>query len=102
MPVEHRCVVDVIPVPFERGPDREVLDGHVRRAMRGELRRQGAVVTGPESGRIRGHGELDATPCWKVVDQSCVFHVAVDDARLAGGEGVDDQRPVLDAALQRE
>jgi hypothetical protein len=42
VPVEYRGVVDVIPVPFERGPDREVLYGHVRRAMRGELRRQGA------------------------------------------------------------
>jgi hypothetical protein len=38
VPVEHRGVVDMIPVPFERGPDREVLYGHVRRAMRGGLR----------------------------------------------------------------
>src|SRR5215204_4540097 len=102
VPVEHRGVVDMLPLPFERGPDREVLDDHVRRAMRGELGRQGAVVTGPESGRIHGHRELDAAPLGEVFDQGCVLHVAVEHAWLAGGEGVDDQGPVLDAALQRE
>ena len=52
VPVEHRGVVDVVPTPFQRRSDREVLDRHVRRAGRGELRREVADVAGMQAGAV--------------------------------------------------
>ena len=102
MPVEHGGVMDVIPPPLQRRPDREVLDRRVRGAGCGTLRREVPYVAGTQTGVVNQDRHLDTATFGEVGNKACVLDVAVDGPRLAGEERVDDERAVLDAAPQRE
>src|SRR5215216_7682073 len=94
--------MDVISLPLQRRPDREILDCSMGRAGRRALRRKVPYVAGTQTGAVHQYRHLYAATFGEVCDQAGVLHVAVDGARLAGDERVDDERTVLHAASQRE
>src|SRR5215207_485097 len=59
-------------------------------------------MAGPEARPVHGDRNLDAAPTGQVLHEVCVLDTRVDHARLARDDRVDDERAVLDAALQWE
>src|ERR671913_1553570 len=102
MAVEHGGVMDVVPPALQRSPDREVLDSGVRGAGRRALRRKVSHVAGAQTSVVNQDRHLDTAPCGEVRNEAGVLDVAVYGPRLAGDEGVHDERAVLHAAPQRE
>lgn len=68
----------------------------------GALGRQVPDVAGAQAGVVDENGDLDATAFEEVRYEVRVLDIAVDGAGLARGHGVDYERAVFDAALQRE
>src|SRR5829696_34243 len=66
MAVEHGGVIDVVPPALQRRLDREVLDGGVRGAGGGALRRKVPDVAGTQTGVVNQDRHLDTAPCWEV------------------------------------
>ena len=66
MAVEHGGVIDVVPPALQRRLDREVLDGGVRGAGGGALRRKVPDVTGTQTSVVNQDRHLDTAPCWEV------------------------------------
>src|SRR5918994_7349652 len=102
MAVEHGGVIDVVSSTLQRRPDREILDGGVRGAGGGALRRQISHVAGTQTGVVDQDRHFDTAIFGEVRNEAGVLDVAVDGPRLAGDERVHDERAVLDAAFQRE
>ena len=87
--------MDVVAPPVEHGAHSQLADVRERAVERRALRRDVADVRRLDAGAVDQARHLDADVRGQVRDQAGVAHVAVDHARLARLDRVDDQRGVL-------
>ena len=100
--VEQHRVAHMGAVAFERRADGQLADVQERAVERRELRGQRADRRGLHPVSVDEARNLDARTVRQVRDQPVVSDVPVDDPRLSGRDRVDDQRGVLEAALDLE
>src|SRR5215218_1422090 len=100
MAVEHRGVMHMVLPALQSRPYREVLDGRVRGAARRALRRKVPDVARTQTGVVNQDRHLDTATLGEVSDEPCILDGAMYSPRLSCDHGMDDQRAVLDAALQ--
>ena len=89
--VEHGGVIDVLALAGQRGFHRQRLHVDVGLHQRRQLRRQRPDVRRLQAGPVDQARHLHAAAGGQVVDQPVVGHVAIDHARLAGLQAVDDR-----------
>ena len=97
--VEHGGVVYMLALARQGRFHRQRLDVDVGLHQRRQLRGQGADLGGLDAVLVHQAGHLHAAALRQVINQAVVGHVAVNHLRLAGLEGVDDERAILVAAL---
>src|SRR5690606_1992270 len=93
--VQHGGVIDVLALAGDGGFNRQLLDVHVRAHERGQLGRNLAHAGWLDAVRVDEARHLDAAALRQLVDEAIVRNVAVDHARLARHDAVDDARSVL-------